>query len=87
MATLCHIPCLHPQVSFHPVFLTQKPAHKFAWAHKHTDEDIYKINQLAQSPTISQKASQLHLAEFYTALRVVKHLLFHIQKAQNPDFL
>lgn len=60
MATLCHTPCLHPQVSFHPMFLTQKPAHKFAWAHKHTDEDIYKINQLAQLANISQKASQLH---------------------------
>lgn len=87
MATLCHTPCLHTQVSFHPMLLTPKPAHEFEWAHKHTDEDTYKRNQLAQLPDISQEASQLHLTEFYTALCIVKCLLFHIQKAQKSDFL
>lgn len=67
--------------------LTLKSACKFAWAHKHTVEYIYKINQLAQLLNVCQKASQLQLVEFYIVLCIVKHLLLPIQKAQKADFL
>lgn len=67
------------------MLLAPKTAYKFSWAHKHIHRVIYKLNQLAQLLNANQEASQLQLAELYTVLCIVKHLLLSHPKGTKSQ--